>query len=101
MNDSVTLQPCAIAHGNLSVTVQATPQVSQPNALSNGKTVQTQSTQVEIKSDKGQLVQLPAGAKLTDVVKALNSIGVSPQDLLSLLQALKSAGALKADIEII
>jgi flagellar P-ring protein precursor FlgI len=56
---------------------------------------------VAIKADKGQLVQLNKGAKLADVVKALNSIGATPQDLLSILQAMKAAGALKAELEII
>jgi flagellar P-ring protein precursor FlgI len=57
--------------------------------------------QVEIKADKGNVILLPASAKLADVVKALNAVGATPQDLLSILQAMKSAGALRADLEII
>ncbi len=101
MNQLVTLDKCAIAHGNLTVTVNSTPQVSQPNALSGGQTVTTQSADVQVKSDKGGLSVMPASASLGDVVKALNAVGATPQDLLSILQAMKAAGALKADLEII
>lgn len=101
MNQLVTLDKCAVAHGNLSVTISATPQVSQPGALSGGQTVVTQQADVQVKSDKGELVTLPAAATLGDVVKALNAVGATPQDLLAILQAMKAAGALKADLEII
>ena len=101
MNQLVTLDKCAIAHGNLSVIISSEPQVSQPGALSGGQTVTTQKADVQIKSDKGELVVMPATATLGDVVKALNSIGATPQDLLSILQAMKASGALKAELEII
>jgi flagellar P-ring protein precursor FlgI len=101
MNQLVTLDKCAIAHGNLSVTVNSTPQVSQPGALSGGQTVVTQQSDVQLKSDKGELVVMPASASLSDVVKALNAVGATPQDLLAILQAMKAAGALKADLEVI
>ena len=101
MNRAVSLEPCAVAHGNLSVTVSNSTQVSQPNALSAGQTVVTQQADIQIKQDGGQLVMLEGGAKLADVVKALNMIGATPQDLLAILQAMKAAGALKAELEII
>lgn len=101
MNQLVTLDKCAIAHGNLSVTITGEPQVSQPNALSGGQTVVTQAADVQVKSDKGDLIVMPAAATLGDVVKALNAVGATPQDLLSILQAMKASGALKADLEII
>ena len=101
MNQSVTLDDCAVAHGNLSVTINANNSVSQPNALAQGQTADVQNADISIKSDKGQLLKLGKRAKLADVVKALNSIGATPQDLLSILQAMKAAGALKADLEII
>ncbi len=101
MNQSVALDSCAIAHGNLSVTINANNSVSQPNALSQGQSAEVQNADVSVKADKGQLVQLSKGAKLADVVKALNSIGATPQDLLSILQAMKAAGALKAELEVI
>lgn len=101
LNDAVTLGPCAVAHGSLSVTISSTPQVSQPNPLAGGQTTVTEKTDIAITQQGGALVQLPAGAKLADVVKALNALGATPQDLLAILQAIKSAGALNAEIEVI
>jgi flagellar P-ring protein precursor FlgI len=101
MNDAVTLAPCAVAHGSLSVTISTTPLVSQPNALAQGQTVQAEKADIAITQQGGALVQMPAGAKLADVVKALNALGATPQDLLAILQAMKSAGALNAEIEVI
>ena len=101
VNESVTLSPCAIAHGNLSVTINTTPLVSQPNAFSQGQTVQSEKSDITIRQDGGSLIALPAGAKLADVVKALNSLGATPQDLLAILQAMKSAGSLNAELEVI
>ncbi len=101
MNQTVSLQPCAVAHGNLTVVINTDSTVSQPNAFSRGQTVQTDKTTVDLKSDKGGLVQLPRGVSLSEVVKALNSIGATPQDLLAILQAMKSSGALRAELEVI
>jgi flagellar P-ring protein FlgI len=101
MNQAVTLESCAVAHGNLSVVVSADPSVSQPGALSGGQTVVTNQTDIQIKQDAGALMNVKAGANLSDVVKALNALGANPQDLLAILQAMKAAGALRADLEII
>jgi len=101
VNQAVTLGPCAVAHGNLSVTINSTPVVSQPAPLSGGQTVQSEKVDITMKQDPGSLIQLPAGAKLTDVVKALNSLGATPADLLAILQAIKAAGALQAELEVI
>lgn len=101
MNDAVTLGPCAVAHGSLTVTISTTPQVSQPNALAGGNTVQADKSDIAINQQGGALIQMPAGAKLADVVKALNVMGATPMDLLAILQAMKSAGALNAEIEVI
>ena len=101
MNQSVTLAPCAVAHGSLSVTISSTPVISQPNPLAQGQTVQAERADISITQQGGSLVQMPAGAKLADVVKALNALGATPQDLLAILQAMKSAGALQAEIEVI
>ncbi len=102
MNGSVTLSACAVAHGSLSVTINSTPVVSQPNALSvGGQTVVREKADISIKQEPGTLIQMPAGTKLAEVVKALNSLGATPQDLLAILQAMKSAGALNAEIEVI
>ncbi len=102
MNQAVTLAACAVAHGNLSVTINSTPAVSQPNPLSvGGQTVVTERADITIAQQAGSLIQMPAGTKLADVVKALNSLGATPQDLLAILQAMKSAGALNAELEVI
>ncbi|MBA4109551.1 flagellar basal body P-ring protein FlgI [Aquabacterium sp.] len=101
VNQAVTIGPCAIAHGNLSVTISSTPVISQPNALSQGQTVVTEKADIKINQEPGALIQLPAGTKLTDVVKALNTLGANPQDLLAILQAMKAAGALQAELEVI
>lgn len=101
MNQAVTLGACAVAHGNLSVTINTNNQISQPEALSGGQTAATQQSDIQIKADKGQVVRLPESASLNDVVRALNAIGATPQDLLAILQAMKAAGALNADLEVI
>jgi flagellar P-ring protein FlgI len=101
MNQAVSLGACAIAHGNLSISITSTPSVSQPNALSQGQTTVTQKTDIQIKQEPGMLIQLPAAPQLADVVRALNSLGATPQDLLAILQAIKAAGALNAELEVI
>jgi flagellar P-ring protein precursor FlgI len=101
LNEAVTLGPCAVAHGSLSVTINSTPVISQPGPLSQGQTVVTEKTDIAISQQGGSLVQMPAGTKLADVVKALNALGATPQDLLAILQAMRSAGALKAELEVI
>jgi flagellar P-ring protein FlgI len=101
MNQSVTLGPCAVAHGNLQVTISSTPVISQPGPLSGGQTVVAEKNDIQLKQEPGSLISLPAGTRLTDVVKALNSLGATPADLLAILQAMKSAGALMAELEVI
>jgi flagellar P-ring protein FlgI len=101
LNESVTLGTCAIAHGALTVTVSSTPVISQPGPLSQGQTVQAEKVDIAISQQGSALVQLPPGAKLADVVKALNTLGATPMDLLAILQAMKTAGALNAEIEVI
>jgi flagellar P-ring protein precursor FlgI len=101
MNRSVTLDSCAISHGNLTVAIGADTQVSQPAPGSRGATVVTQTPQVAVKKDAGKVIMLNGGASLSEVVKAMNAIGATPQDLLAILQALKAAGSLRAELEII
>lgn len=101
MNKEVMLDTVAVAHGSLSVVISSEPLVSQPNALSQGQTVVAEQADISIKEKKGELVMLRSGASLGEVVKALNAVGASPQDLLAILQAMKAAGALKANLEII
>ena len=102
MNRTVTIDEAAIAYGNLSVVISRQPQVSQPDTpFGGGQTVVADSTQIEMRSDSGSLQRVKTSANLADVVRALNALGATPQDLLSILQNLKSAGALRADLEII
>lgn len=101
MNQAVSIDACAVAHGNLTVTINTEPVISQPAPFSNGQTVVTQRSDIELKQEGNGFKALPAGPKLSDVVRALNTLGASPQDLLAILQAMKSAGALKAELEII
>lgn len=101
LNQAVTLGPCAIAHGNLSISISSTPVISQPGPLSGGQTVVTEKANIQIRQEPGILIQVPASPQLSDVVRALNALGATPQDLLAILQAIKAAGALNADLEII
>ena len=101
MNQAVSIDACAVAHGNLTVTINSEPVISQPAPFSNGQTVVTQRSDIEVKQDGNGFKALAAGTKLADVVRALNTLGATPQDLLAILQAMKSAGALKAELEII
>jgi flagellar P-ring protein FlgI len=102
VNQDVSLNACAVAHGSLTVTISTTPVISQPTAFSSGgTTVSKEKANISIKQEPGSLIQLPAGTKLADVVRALNSLGATPQDLLAILQAMRSAGALNAEIEVI
>ncbi len=102
MNRTVTIDEAAITYGNLSVVISQQSQVSQPTTpFAGGQTVVTPSTQIEMRSGQGSIKRMRTSANLADVVKALNALGATPQDLLSILQAMKSAGALHADLEII
>ncbi len=102
LNQAVTLGPCAIAHGNLSVSISSTPVISQPAPLSTGgQTVVAEKANIQIKQEPGILIQVPASPLLADVVRALNALGATPQDLLAILQAIKAAGALNAELEVI
>ncbi|MFZ1986931.1 MAG: flagellar basal body P-ring protein FlgI, partial [Desulfatitalea sp.] len=101
MGEKVRIATIAIAHGNLSIVVKETPQVSQPKAFSEGQTVVTPDTELAVKEGENQLVLLPGGASIGDVVNALNALGVSPRDLIAIFQAIKAAGALQAELEVI
>ncbi len=101
MGDDVRISTVAIAQGNLTISVQETPQVSQPAPLSQGTTTVVPQSQVGFNEQKGRhLVMLRSGASLAALVKGLNTLGVTPRDMISILQAIKTAGALQADIEV-
>lgn len=102
MGENVMILPVAIAHGNLSVEIKEKKDVSQPAPFSDGETVVTPDTEVNISEENNKLLLVaPEKADLGSVVKALNAIGVSPRDLITVFQAIKASGALQADLEII
>lgn len=101
MNQVVKVDACAVAHGNLSVVISSEPVVSQPAPFSQGQTVVGQRSQIELRQSGGSLMEVKAAANLSDVVKAINALGANPQDLIAILQAMKAANALRAELEII
>ncbi|HSV92154.1 MAG TPA: flagellar basal body P-ring protein FlgI [Desulfobacterales bacterium] len=102
MGEGVRISTVAIAHGNLSVEIRTSYNVSQPTAFSEtGRTVVTPDTQTSVKEGRAPLQIVSSGVSIGDVVRALNALGVTPRDLISILQALKAAGALQAELEII
>ena len=101
MGQEVKIDMVAVAHGNIHVSVGEDPNVSQPNAFSGGKTAVTDKTTVKVKEDGAKLVVLPRQVSLTSLVSALNSVGASPSDMISVLQAIKAAGALHAELKVI
>ncbi|WP_444814715.1 flagellar basal body P-ring protein FlgI [Variovorax flavidus] len=101
MNQAVRVEDCAVAHGNLSVVINTDPVISQPGPFAGGRTVATQTSEISVNQAGGALQMVRGGASLSDVIKGLNSLGANPQDLVSILQAMKSAGALRAELEII
>ncbi len=101
IGSQVKLLPAAVAHGNVTVTVTTTNEVSQPEPFAQGAAVGFANSTVGIDKGEGSLVKMDANSNLNDLVNALNSIGVAPVDIISILQALKRAGSLQADLEII
>ncbi|NOX21364.1 MAG: flagellar basal body P-ring protein FlgI [Nitrospirae bacterium] len=100
IGNNVKISPVAIAHGGLTIEITTTYGVSQPEAFSGGQTVIVPQTEVSAKEQKAHLIQV-SGTTLGEVVRALNSMGVTPRDLIAILQALKASGALKAELEIL
>lgn len=102
MNREVTLDTCAVAQGNLSVTVNRQANVSQPDTpFGGGQTVVTPQTQIDVRQSGGSLQSVRSSANLNNVVRALNALGATPIDLMSILQSMQSAGCLRAKLEII
>ena len=101
MGEDVQIDTVAVAHGNLSVSISESPQVSQPNAFGSGTTTTVNRTSVQVHEKKAKFVMLRHKASLNDLVTALNSVGATPSDLIAVLQAIKAAGALHAELKII
>jgi len=100
MGENVRVATVAIAQGNLTISVQEDPFVSQPAPLSRGETVVVPQSGIEVEEEEGGLVMVPGGVPLRQLVNGLNALGVSPRDMISILQALKTAGAIQAEIEV-
>jgi flagellar P-ring protein precursor FlgI len=101
MGRDVRVSTVAIAQGNLTVTITETPQVSQPAPFSNGQTTVVPRTGVKVDTGDGnKLALVKEGVTLRELVDGLNALGVGPRDLISILQAIKAAGALQADIDV-
>jgi flagellar P-ring protein precursor FlgI len=98
INSAVRVGPAAVTHGKLTVRIDEKPQVSQPAPLSQGQTVVTPNSRVAVDEEHRPMFLLAPGPKLADIVKAVNAIGASPADLVAILEALKEAGALKAEL---
>ena len=101
MGSNVRISTVAIAQGNLTIRVTETPEVSQPGPLSNGSTVTVPRTEVQVDDQHDRKLGILHGSvTLRDLVASLNALGVGPRDLISILQSIKAAGALQADLEV-
>jgi len=100
MGENVRISTVAVSHGGLSVVIQEEPVISQPSPFGEGRTVVTKDREVSVEEEESHLMVLPSGVSLGDVVKALNAVGVTPRDLIAILQAMKGAGALSAELVI-
>ncbi|MEW5823657.1 MAG: flagellar basal body P-ring protein FlgI [Pseudomonadota bacterium] len=101
IGDNVRIMPAAVAHGNLTVTIKEKTDVSQPNPLSQGQTAVTPDSQVGVKQDPARMFLFEPGVTLNEIVQAINAVGAAPGDLVAILEALKSAGALRAELIVI
>jgi flagellar P-ring protein FlgI len=101
IGNDVTLTPVSIAHGNLSIQIETQFQVSQPAPFSQGQTTKVPQTSVKADEQKSNFVTLKQGATVDDLIRALNSLGVTPRDTIAILEAIKAAGALQAELQII
>lgn len=100
MGENVKVSTVAIAQGNLTISITEDPFVSQPAPFSRGETVVVPSSGVDVREEAGGFVMVPGGVPLRQLVNGLNALGVSPRDMISILQALKAAGAIQAEIEV-
>ena len=101
INGAVRIAPAAIAHGKLTVSVQESPRVVQPMPFSQGQTAVEPSSSISVEEEKRPVIDFKGGASLADIVKAMNAIGASPADMVAILEALKQAGAMKAELVVL
>jgi flagellar P-ring protein precursor FlgI len=96
--EHVTIAPIALAHGNITVEIKSTPVISQPSPLSQGETVSTQENHINVSEEKARVVYLEERTDISEIASALNAIGASPRDIIAIFQAIKQAGALRAEL---
>ena len=101
VDKNVYITAVAVSHGNLSVVVSERPYVSQPNALASGKTVKGSASDINVSQTQNRAFVFSTGASLNDLVNAINSVGAAPGDIIAILEAIKAAGALHAELEVI
>lgn len=101
INGAVRISPAAVTHGKMTVRIEEDPRVSQPAPFSQGKTTVEQNSTITVDEEKRPMFAFGQGASLADIIKAVNAIGASPADLVAILEALKQAGAMKAELVIL
>lgn len=101
IGENVRISTVAVSHGNLTITIKQNEEVSQPGPLSAGETVTTKSTEVNVQEEKSKVVLMPSSSTIGELVRALNAIGVSPRDMISIFQSIKASGAMQAELVII
>ena len=101
INGAVRIAPVAVTHGKMTVQVDEKPQIIQPNAFSRGETAVQQNSAIKVDQEARPMFEFQPGASLAEIVKAVNAIGASPADLVAILEALKQAGAMKAELVIL
>lgn len=101
VGEDVRISTVAVAHGNLSITIQPQTVISQPEAFSDGETVVVEESFIEVREVDEKFALIPGGVSIGDLVQALNAIGISPRDLIAVFQAIQASGALQAELEII
>ncbi len=98
--EHVSISAVALAHGNLKIEIKATPQISQPQPFSGGRTVLTRDSEITAEAEPARIINMEEKARIKDLAVALNEIGATPRDIIAIFQALKLAGALRAELVI-
>ncbi|AUM11647.1 flagellar basal body P-ring protein FlgI [Ketobacter alkanivorans] len=101
IGNNVKVSPAAVTHGNLTVTITEGVEVTQPNALAGGRTVAANESQIDVSQEKSHMFKVGDSVTLDDIVAAVNRVGMAPGDLMAILEALKQAGALRAELIVI
>jgi flagellar P-ring protein precursor FlgI len=98
---NVSIAPIALAHGNITIEIKSYPVISQPNPFGKGETVTTQDTYIQVTDEQARVVHLEERSNISEIAGALNAIGASPRDIIAIFQAIKQAGALRAELVVL